>query len=87
MSGIDWLKNLGRYRLVCLVAVVASLVVSTSASTSSAPAAPVMEKVDSVTEADKDVLVVFSDVDGTLVHYPKKRLRSGRSSTRRGSGC
>lgn len=81
MSEIDWLKNWGRCRLVYLVVVLATFVASTSAVTSAPPTVPVMERIADLTEADKDVLLVFSDVDGTLVHYPKKRLRSERHNS------
>ena len=66
---------------MCLVVVLASIVVSNSAATTSAPTAPVMEKIADGAEADNEVLVVFSDVDGTLVHYPKKRVRSERHNS------
>lgn len=69
------------YRLVCLVATFASILVFTSAGPSSSVVSPIMDKIIPVAEDEKEILVVFSDLDGTLIHYPTKRLRSERHNS------
>ncbi len=69
------------YQLVCLVLTLVSILVSTSASTSSAAASSIMEQIIPTAEAESDILVVFSDLDGTLVHYPTKRFKSERHNS------
>jgi hypothetical protein len=66
------------YRWSCLFLFFASFISTVSASTPSIAAAPIMENVIPPGDSEKDILVVFSDLDGTLVHYPKKLPKSER---------
>lgn len=57
------------------------LIVSTSASAPSTVAAPIMENIVLPGESSHETLVVFSDVDGTLVHYPDKIPRGTKGNS------
>lgn len=71
---------IGYCRWTFLLLALLSLTASSSASSPSIVAAPIMENVVPPIDGGKEILIVFSDVDGTLVHYPKKIPRGERNN-------
>lgn len=67
------------YRRFSLLLAFASLVAIVSGSTPSTVAAPIMENV--IDEIETDIRLVFSDLDGTLIHYPKKVPKGERHNS------